>query len=63
MLVIVVIDLLASKIFFSSLERFLHRRWGRTKKVSLSRDTVIRVYDDAGNMIETQEHTGDFKEW
>jgi hypothetical protein len=24
---------------------------------------VIRVYDDAGNVIETQEHKGDFKEW
>ncbi|PYJ78636.1 MAG: hypothetical protein DME69_07750 [Verrucomicrobia bacterium] len=26
-------------------------------------DAVIRVYDDAGNVIETHEHTGDFKEW
>jgi hypothetical protein len=24
---------------------------------------VIRVYDDAGNVIETHEHAGDFKEW
>jgi len=24
---------------------------------------VIRVYDDAGNVIETHEHKGDFKEW
>jgi len=23
---------------------------------------VIRVYDDAGNVIETHEHKGDFKE-
>ena len=23
----------------------------------------IRVYDDAGNVIEMHEHTGDFKEW
>ena len=30
---------------------------------SLSHDAVIRVYDDAGNVIETHEHTGDFKEW
>ena len=22
-----------------------------------------RVYDDAGNVIETHEHKGDFKEW
>ena len=26
-------------------------------------DAVIRVYDDAGNVIETHEHKGDFKEW
>jgi hypothetical protein len=24
---------------------------------------VIRVYDEAGNVIETHEHTGEFKEW
>jgi hypothetical protein len=24
---------------------------------------VIRVYDETGNVIETREHTGDFKEW
>jgi hypothetical protein len=27
-----------------------------------SHDAVIRVYDVAGNVIETHEHTGDFKE-
>jgi hypothetical protein len=25
-------------------------------------DTVIRVYDGTGNVIETREHKGDFKE-
>ena len=30
---------------------------------SRSHDAVIRVYDEAGNVIETHEHTGDFKEW
>ncbi len=29
---------------------------------SRSHDAVIRVYDDAGNEIETHEHKGDFKE-
>jgi hypothetical protein len=29
---------------------------------SRSHDAVIRVYDDAGNMIETHEHAGDFVE-
>jgi len=29
---------------------------------SRSHDAVIRVYDDTGNVIETHEHKGDFKE-
>ena len=29
---------------------------------SRSHDAVIRVYDAAGNVIETCEHKGDFKE-
>jgi hypothetical protein len=33
------------------------------KFFSRSLDAVIRVYDQAGNVIETQEHKGDFKEW
>jgi hypothetical protein len=30
---------------------------------SRSHDAVIRVYDVAGNVIETHKHAGDFKEW
>jgi hypothetical protein len=30
---------------------------------SRSHDTVVRVYDDAGNVVETHEHKGNFKEW
>jgi hypothetical protein len=30
---------------------------------SRSHDAVIRVYDVAGNMIDTHEHKGDFKDW
>jgi hypothetical protein len=30
---------------------------------SRSHDAVIRVYDAAGNVIETHEHKGEFKEW
>jgi hypothetical protein len=33
------------------------------KNARRSHDAVIRVYDDAGNVIEMQEHKGDFKEW
>ncbi len=32
------------------------------KFYSRSRDAVIRVYDEAGNVIQTHEHTGEFKE-
>jgi hypothetical protein len=28
-----------------------------------NRDAVIRVYDEAGNVIERHEQAGDFKEW
>src|SRR5437667_9600944 len=31
------------------------------KFFSRSHDAVIRVYDEAGNVIETHEHKGDFK--
>jgi len=30
---------------------------------SPSHEAVIRVYDAAGNVIETYEHKGDFNEW
>jgi hypothetical protein len=30
---------------------------------SRSHDAVIHVYDEAGNMIQTHEHAGDFKPW
>jgi len=34
-----------------------------TTSASGSHDAVIRVYDAKGNVIETHEHAGDFKEW
>ena len=30
---------------------------------SCSHDAVIRIYDDSGNVIETHEQKGDFKDW
>jgi hypothetical protein len=36
---------------------------GYAKFYSRSHDAVIRVYDEAGNVIETHEHAGDFKVW
>ena len=34
-----------------------------TKFFSRSHHAVIRVYDEAGNVIERHGHTGDFKEF
>ena len=34
-----------------------------TKFHSRSHRAVIRVYDEAGNVIETHEHAGEFNEW
>ena len=36
---------------------------GYAKFFSRSHAAVIPVYDDAGNVIETHEHKGEFKEW
>ena len=36
---------------------------GYAKFRSRSHDAVIRVYDDAGKLIETHEHTAEFKDW
>ena len=36
---------------------------GYAMHFSRSDDAVIRVYDEAGNVIEKHEHTRDFKEW
>src|SRR5205823_11694875 len=33
------------------------------KSLNRSHDTVIHVYDEAGNMIKTHEHAGEFKVW
>ena len=36
---------------------------GYAEHFSRSHDAVIRVYDAAGNVIETHGNKGDFKEW
>ena len=35
---------------------------GYASQCSRAHDAVIRVFDDAGNVIETHEHKGDFKD-
>jgi len=45
---------------------FLSRRAGPNFHVGsrlAAHNAVIRVYDAAGNVIETHEHKGDFREW
>jgi len=36
---------------------------GYAKHRSRSHNAVIRVYDEAGNVIERHGHAGGFKEW
>jgi len=36
---------------------------GYAEHRSRSHHAVIRVYDEADNVIETHEHKGNFKEW
>jgi hypothetical protein len=36
---------------------------GYASQYSRSHGAVIRVYDEAGAVIETHERAGDFKEW
>jgi hypothetical protein len=36
---------------------------GYAEHRSQSHDAVIPVYDNAGNVIETHERAGDFKDW
>jgi len=36
---------------------------GYARFYSRSHSAVIHVYDDAGNVIETQKEAGEFKEW
>jgi len=36
---------------------------GYAQHCSRSHHAVIRVYDKSGNVIQTLDHKGDFKEW
>jgi hypothetical protein len=36
---------------------------GYASQYSRSHDAAIRVIDEAGNVIETHEHAGEFREW
>jgi hypothetical protein len=55
--------------FFNKTARICHVRHrlivtqGITCHAAHSAFIVIRVFDEAGNVIETHEHEGDFKKW
>jgi len=61
------VDLISDGLLFGSLwyagPNAVSNAIGFAKFFSRSHDPVIRVYDGAGNVIETHEHKGDFKEW
>jgi hypothetical protein len=38
-------------------------RFARCVCIARRRRAAIRVYDHAGNVIDTHEHAGDFKDW
>jgi hypothetical protein len=57
------IDLISDTLPFGRLWYGEPNAIGYAKFFSRSHDAVIRVYDEAANVIETHEHAGDFKEW
>jgi hypothetical protein len=56
------VDLISDALPFGSLWYGEPNAIGYAKFRSRSHDAVIRVYDSAGNVIDTDEHGGDFKE-
>jgi anti-sigma factor ChrR (cupin superfamily) len=56
------VDLISDALPFSWLWYGEPNAVGNAKFYSRSHDTVIRLYDKAGNVIETHEHKGEFKE-
>jgi hypothetical protein len=58
------VDLISDALSFGRLWQLeVSHAIGYLKFYSRSHDAVIRVYDDGGNVIETHEHAGEFKEW
>ena len=61
------VDLISDTLHFGALwyagPNAITNAIGFAKSYSRSHDAMIRVYDAAGNLIETHEHKGDFKEW
>jgi len=60
------VDLISDALRFGRLVRWAECRrecrWVPLRTAAGAHDAAIRVYDDAGNAIETHEHKGVFKE-
>jgi hypothetical protein len=61
------VDLISDALPFGRLwygePRAVSNAIGYAKHRSRSHRAVIRVYDEAGNVIETHEHASEFKDW
>jgi hypothetical protein len=61
-----IVDLISDALPFGRLwygeQNAVSNAIGYAMHYSRSADAVIRVYDEADNLIETHEHAGDFKE-
>jgi hypothetical protein len=61
------VDLLSAVLLFNRLwcgePNAISNAIGYARFFSRSHDAVIRVYDEAGNVIETCEHESEFKDW
>ena len=57
------VDLISNALLFGWLCYGGANAVGYAQHYSRSHDAVIRVYDHAGNVIETHEQAGDFREW
>jgi hypothetical protein len=55
------VDLISNVLPFGRLWYDEPNAIGNAEHFSRSHDAVIRVYDEAGNVIETHEHAGNFK--
>ena len=57
------VDLISDALPFGRLWYGEPNAVGYAMHYSRSVDAVIRVYDEAGNVMETHENAGDFREW
>jgi hypothetical protein len=61
------VDLISDALPFGRLwyagEQSVGNATGYARFYTRSRDAVIRVYDATGNVIDTHEHKGNFREW